>query len=48
MGTQQATIMLQLEQQYRTTALHNLAIKPHTAFTVALTEDIQKTLWQET
>lgn len=47
MGTEQATIMLQLEQWYRTTALHNLAIKPHTPYTVAVREDIQKTLQQE-
>lgn len=47
MGTQQATIMLQLDQRYRTTALHNLTIKPHTLYTVAVREDIQKTLRQE-
>lgn len=44
-GTQKAVIMLQLlqlEQQYRATALNNPAIKPHTLYTVAVTEDIQK------
>lgn len=48
MGTQQATIMVQLELQYRTTALHNLAIKPHTPNPVVVTGDIQKTVLQET
>lgn len=45
-GTQKVVIMLQLlqlEQEYRTTALNKLAIKPHTLYTVAVTEDIQKT-----
>lgn len=45
-GTQKAVIMLQLlqlEQQYRTTALNNLVIKPQTLYTLAVTEDIQKT-----